>query len=163
MIRTPMAIDIDDLVRREIEGLVAGSDCSSRLIVVLETNGGFVEVVERVHDVFREHFKEVYFVIPNCAYSAGTVLTLSGDEIYMDYYSVLGPIDPQIRNRDGRSVPALGYLEEYKKLIEKSAEDRITPAEMEFLALQSVNTMICLWITALSAVPISPFTQNTDY
>ncbi len=160
MIRAPMAPEVDDLVRREVEGLVARHDCHSRLIVVLETNGGSVEVVERIHDVFREHFKEIYFIIPNFAYSAGTVLTLSGDEIYMDYYSVLGPIDPQIRTRDGRQVPALGYLEKYKELIKKSEEGEITPAEMEFLvrkfdpaelfaveqARKHSETLICDWL-----------------
>ena len=101
--------------------------------MVLETNGGSIEVVERISDVFRHHFKFVVFVIPNVAYSAGTVLTLSGDTIYMDYYSVLGPIDPQIRNREGRWVPGLGYLEKYNALVEKSRKNEITQAELEFL------------------------------
>ena len=70
---------------------------------------------------------------PNFAYSAGTVLTLSGDQIYMDYYSILGPIDPQIQNLDGRWVPGLGYLAKYKDLIDKSKTGNITPAELEYL------------------------------
>jgi hypothetical protein len=41
---------------------------------------------------------------------------LSGDEIYMDYYSVLGPIDPQYETGDGRLVPGLGYLAKYEEL-----------------------------------------------
>ncbi len=133
LIRAPMENGVDGLVRREVEGLAAAGSHRPRLIVVLETNGGFVEVVERIHDVFREHFGEVDFVIPNFSYSAGTVLALSGDAIYMDYYSVLGPIDPQIRNRDGRWVPGIGYLEKYNELIEKSDKNTITPAELEFL------------------------------
>ena len=83
--------------------------------------------------MFRHHFQNVVFVVPNQAYSAGTVLVLSGDAIYMDYYSVLGPIDPQIKNRDGRWVPGLGYLEKYNSLIEKSESGNITPVELEFL------------------------------
>ena len=34
---------------------------------------------------------------------------MSGDAIFMDYFSVLGPIDPQLPKGD-TMVPALGYL-----------------------------------------------------
>lgn len=139
MIRSPMQQPLDDIVRREVEALTATTGHRKQLVVLLETNGGSVEVVERISDVFRHHFDSVLFVIPNFAYSAGTVLALSGDEIYMDYYSVLGPIDPQIKNRDNRWVPGLGYLEKYNALIKKSVPDpetgamNITHAELEFL------------------------------
>lgn len=46
--------------------------------------------------------------MPNFAYSAGTIFCMSGDNIYMNYYSALGPVDPQVQNRDGKLVAALG-------------------------------------------------------
>jgi hypothetical protein len=59
---------------------------------------------------------------------------MSGDAIHMDYYSCLGPIDPQVPNRDGRWVPALGYLHKYKKLIDKSkTRAGLTEAEIAYL------------------------------
>ena len=133
MLRAPMLPGIDDVVRREIENIASTDGRRDQLIVVLETDGGSIEVVERINDVFRHHFQKVIFVIPNFAYSAGTVLALSGDDIYMDYYSVLGPIDPQIKNREGRWVPGIGYLEKYKQLIKKSENGDITGGELEFL------------------------------
>ena len=133
LIRAPMQRGIDDAVRREIEALAVEPGRRNQLIVVLETGGGSVEVVERLSDIFRHHFATVVFVVPSFAYSAGTVLCLSGDGIYMDYYSVLGPIDPQILNRDGRWVPGMGYLGKYNSLIAKSASTGLTTAEMEFL------------------------------
>ena len=131
-LRAPMYSGVDSIVRQEIEKL-SSVEYKKQLVVVLETNGGSIEVVERISDVFRHHFKSVVFVVPNQAYSAGTVLVLSGDTIYMDYYSVLGPIDPQIKNLDGRWVPGLGYLEKYNSIIASSKKGDITPAEMEFL------------------------------
>jgi hypothetical protein len=133
ILRAPMMPGIDDIIRREIESMASKPGKRDQLVVVLETTGGSIEVVERISDVFRHHYGSVIFVIPNFAYSAGTVLSLSGDEIYMDYYSVLGPIDPQIRNRDGRWVPGLGYLEKYDGLVSKSKSGEITNAELEFL------------------------------
>lgn len=50
--------------------------------------------------------------------SAGTVLVMSGNKIYMNYFSVLGPIDPQIERPGGTMVPGLGYLIKYDRLIE---------------------------------------------
>lgn len=135
LIRAPMAIGLDDVVRREVEKIAGAEGCRNQLAVVLETDGGSIEVVERINDVFRHHFDRVIFVVPNFAYSAGTVLALSGDDIYMDYYSVLGPIDPQIQNKEGRWVPGLGYLEKYNELIKKSNDPKnpLSFAELEFL------------------------------
>ncbi len=66
----------------------------------------------------RNHYERVSFVIPNFAYSAETVLALSGDKIYMDYYSVLGPIDPQYRDSDGKFLPGYGYLAKFQEITE---------------------------------------------
>lgn len=133
LVRAPMLPGIDDAVRMEVEKLASSDGKRNQLAVVLETEGGSIEVVERIHDVLRHHYDHLLFVIPNFAYSAGTVLALSGDDIYMDYYSVLGPIDPQIRNKDGRWVPGLGYLEKFSELVEKSNNGNISIAELEFL------------------------------
>ena len=65
--------------------------------------------------------------------SAGTVLVMSGDAIHMDYYSVLGPIDPQVEDREGKPVPALGYSIRYDDLLAKAGAGRSSTAEMEIL------------------------------
>lgn len=104
-IRAPIRFGVDDLIRHEVENLHERSGKRRKLpklIVILETTGGQIEIVERIHNVFRKHYLSVDFIVPNYAYSAGTVLALSGDAIYMDYYSVLGPIDPQYATEDGR-------------------------------------------------------------
>ncbi len=52
----------------------------------------------------------------------------------MDYFSVLGPIDPQVSRPDRRDlIPALGYLEKYDQLIEKSNEGKLNSAELHYL------------------------------
>lgn len=106
---------------------------------MLETTGGYIETVERIYSVFRRHFQTVDFVIPNYAYSAGTVLALSGDEIYLDYYSVLGPIDPQVEDENGGLVPGLGYLAKYNELcdyINTEEQKRMSGAEHSNVSAQ---------------------------
>lgn len=102
------------------------------LIVILHTGGGVVEIVERIVRVFRKHYEEVKFLIPDQAMSAGTVLAMSGDDILMDYHSCLGPIDPQLP-KDGRLIPALSYLSQYEELVEKSRTETLSTAEIVLL------------------------------
>lgn len=121
-INSPMQFSLDDAVRDEVEALREnhnGGPQPERLAVVLQTPGGFIETVERIVSVMRRHYEAVDFIIPNYAYSAGTVLALSGDEIYMNYYSVLGPIDPQFETAGGEQVPGMGYIAKYNELIAK--------------------------------------------
>lgn len=107
-----------------------------RLVVLLNTPGGSAETVEKMVSVIRFHYKEVYFVVPDYAMSAGTILCMSGDKIFMDYSSSLGPIDPQVYN--GKNwVPALGYLDKVEELIQKSRNRELT--EAEFMILQKID------------------------
>ncbi len=119
----------DHKTRLAVEALPKKRD---RLCVVLDTPGGVVEVVERIVEALRHHYTEVHFVIPDRAMSAGTVLAMSGDAIWMDYFSRLGPIDPQVQ-KDERLVPALSYLVQYGRLIKKAEEGKLTAAEFALL------------------------------
>ena len=108
------------------------------LLVMLDTQGGLVEVVQRIVKTLRYFYKVVDFVIPDRAMSAGTVLAMSGDAIYMDYFSCLGPIDPQIPSGDGeRMVSALSYRRQFDRLVEKSANNGLAPAE--FVLLEKID------------------------
>ncbi len=62
---------------------------------------------------------------------------MSGDKIFMDYSSALGPIDPQVFN--GKNwVPALGYLDKVEEMINKSAAGQLTQAELIMLREQDL-------------------------
>lgn len=105
-----------------------------RLAIILNTVGGLAETAEKFVDIIRFHYDEVYFVVPDFAMSAGTIFCMSGDKIYMDYSSSLGPIDPQVWNGK-QYVPALGYLDKVEELLQKAAAGTLLNAE--FLILQS--------------------------
>lgn len=103
------------------------------IFIVLDTPGGLTEVVERIVRVIRHHWEDVTFCIPDYALSAGTILALSGDRILMDYFSMLGPIDPQVQ-RGGKLVPALSYLTQYDRILKKFQANQGTTAELQLLA-----------------------------
>ena len=136
-IKGPIANGLDALLLDIIEELGKDKDKHNKLLVMITTNGGDALIVERIVNIFRKHYAEVNFIIPDYAYSAGTILCMSGDNIYMDYYSALGPIDPQIQNKDGNWVPALGYLDKIQELLEKAHNGDISQAE--FLILKDFD------------------------
>ena len=84
-----------------IQDILRESD-KKQIDVYIETPGGSGEAAEEIAKFLRKKFEEVNFVIAGEAKSAGTILALSGDNIYMCETGSLGPIDAQIKI--GRSV-----------------------------------------------------------
>ena len=131
----PMGAPVDDLVRVMVEDRRGRADTRApALTVLLTTGGGSAETVQHIVETLRHHYDRVNFIIPRVAYSAGTVLAMSGDEIYMDYYARLGPIDPQVCTSSGRWVPALGYIAKWEELVAKSKAGTLTEAELTVMA-----------------------------
>ena len=106
----------------------------SRLAIILNTPGGSAEIVEKMVDIIRHHYEDISFVVPDFAMSAGTIFCMSGNRVYMDYSSSLGPIDPQVWN-GSQWVPALGYLDKVEELLGNARAGTLTNAE--FLILQN--------------------------
>jgi hypothetical protein len=125
----PIIPGAEKKVRDAIE---ASAQHRPRLAVILHTNGGIVEIAERMVNVFRHYYRDVAFIIPDVAMSAGTVLAMSGDEIMMDFFSCLGPVDPQIP-REGKFVPALSYLVQFNRLMDKANAGTLTAADFALL------------------------------
>ena len=118
----------EKIFRDFIETLKDEKPGKERLTILLNTPGGSAETVEKLVSIIRHHYKEVYFVVPDYAMSAGTIFCMSGDKIFMDYSSSLGPIDPQVFNGT-TYVPALGYLDKVNELLEKAKNGTLTNAE----------------------------------
>ena len=108
-IREPISIDIsDDLPFSEMISSIPGDQ--KELDVVLVTPGGSADQVAKFVSTLRPRFDKVTFILPHMAMSAGTIFAMSGDEIIMTKNSFIGPIDPQVPNRDGIFVPAQAIL-----------------------------------------------------
>ena len=66
------------------------------LDIMLTTTGGDGEVALRMASIYRAEREDVRIIVPDMAYSSGTILALAADKIVMSSSSTLGPIDPQI-------------------------------------------------------------------
>ena len=124
----PIVHGLPGAVRIETENLSNSQNFNKQLTVMLDTGGGLVDAVERTVEVIRHHYSNVDIIIPDQAMSAGTIFALSGDNIYMDYFSQLGPIDPQFLI-DDKWVPGLGYLEKFQEFNTKAENGTLTPLE----------------------------------
>jgi hypothetical protein len=133
----PIYPTVEKRFRDFIEALRKDGQPKDRIVIFLNTPGGSAEAVERLVEIVRFNYREVYFVVPDEAMSAGTIFCMSGDKIFMDYTSSLGPIDPQVHN--GKDwVPALGCLDQVENMIKKSAAGTLTEAELVILQNQDL-------------------------
>ncbi len=123
----------ENIFLKIVEELSVDPGKKKRIFIILTTGGGSANVVERYVNILRNHYDEVNFIVPDYAYSAGTIFCMSGDNILMDYFSVLGPIDPQVQNKEGKLVAALGYLDKINELLEKAKDNTLTQAEFIIL------------------------------
>ncbi|MCY3550492.1 MAG: ATP-dependent Clp protease proteolytic subunit [Candidatus Poribacteria bacterium] len=125
------AIDYD-MITRFKSSVDLLENRKKRLVIILNTLGGLVEVVENIVGVTRHFYEEVYFLIPDCAMSAGTILAMSGDKIFMSYSSCLGPIDPQVV-KEGKLISALAYINQYESLLEKAETGQVSSVEFALI------------------------------
>ena len=127
---------VDKQFRDFIEQLRSHDSTRRRLTIVLNTPGGSAETTEKLVLITRFHYREIYFIVPDYAMSAGTVWCMSGDKIFMDYSSSLSPVDPQVFTGT-KYVPALGYLDKVNEMIEKSRKGKLSQAE--FIMLRELD------------------------
>ncbi len=127
--------------------------------VILETPGGSAEITEDIVKLLRHKYQRVAFIVPGMAKSAGTIMTMSGDEILMDNGSSLGPIDAQI-SWQGKQFSAHAFLEGLNKIKEevdtKGSLNRayvpmlqnISPGEIQFCenALEFSKSLVTDWL-----------------
>ena len=126
---SPILPGLEIRLRDAVDQLNTDSESVS---VILDTEGGIIEIVERMVTTLRFTYNHVTIIVPNRAMSAGTLFALSADRIMMDHLSCLGPIDPQIE-KEGKLVPALSYLIQFERLNQKASEQNLTTAEYALL------------------------------
>jgi len=131
----------------------------TNLDIYLETPGGSGEAAEEIVNFLRKHFQNISFVVSGEAKSAGTLMVLSGNEIFMTKTGSLGPIDAQMRI--GRTiVSAFDYTEwvddKYREAEEKGKLNsfdaimiaQISPGELKgvYHSLKFAEDLVVEWL-----------------
>lgn len=129
----------DDLPFQELVRSVPAQH--SKVDVLVSTRGGSGQQVARFVDYLHSRFDEVDFLIPSYCYSAGTLLALSGDHIWMTPGACLGPIDPQIPTNTGRFVPAQALRVLVDNLRVEGEAAILKGQPVPWTAVQIINTI----------------------
>jgi hypothetical protein len=127
--------------------------------ILLHSPGGSPDATERIVHILRKRFDEVHFLIPHSAYSAATMLALSGNSVGLHSSATLGPIDPQIDGIPARSIKR-GFEKVKKKIKEEGAES--LPAYIPLIEKYTIHLLeICEDSEKLSKELVSKWL--TDY
>jgi Serine dehydrogenase proteinase len=145
----------------DIEGFtdLVNSVSGSEVDIILHSPGGSPDATERIVNILRNKFDKITFIIPHSAYSAATMLALSGNEIILHPSASLGPIDPQING-----TPARQIRDGFKKALDRIKEDgpESLPAYIPLIEKYTLDLLeLCEDAEKLSKELIS--TWLTDY
>lgn len=106
--------------------------------IIIHTPGGLVLATAMIATALYQHPATVTAIVPFYAMSGGTMIALAADEILMEEFSVLGPLDPQI---NGMAAGALVQLAKTKPM-EALADETLLLADLAEKALKEVRGYI---------------------
>ena len=82
------------------------------LNIIIYVNGGEIGPSDAIFHILSKHEGVINFYVPTYAYSAGSMLVLCADNIYMNEYSLLSPVDPQIEyNKDLEQISVKSMID----------------------------------------------------
>ena len=105
-----------------------------KVYIIVDTNGGSPDIAIQIYDFLQSYFKEPTAIIPDSAWSAGTLFSLCCHRIILLDNALLGPIDVHVRlsEDDGYYKSAFSYIEGVEEyldlLIKKVDSSEINPS-----------------------------------
>jgi hypothetical protein len=106
--------------------------------VLIHSPGGSPEATERIVALLRNRFDDVQFIVPHSAFSAATMLALSGNKIILHSSATLGPIDPQLNGMPARSIRR-GF-DKVRDLLQREGPDAL-PAYIPLIEKHSLEIL----------------------
>ncbi len=106
--------------------------------LILHTPGGIALAAQMIAIALKTHRGKVTVHVPFYAMSGGTLIALAADEILMERFSVMGPLDPQIDGLPSNSLVSI--LE--RKPIQAIEDKTIILADIAELSIAEVQEFI---------------------
>lgn len=116
------------ITAEDLNGLMSalhGMDWSKGLTLILHTPGGDTRATESMVAYLRSKFDFIEAVVPTYAMSAGTMISLACDDVWMARHSQLGPIDPQLVLAGGQ-VSARAVVDQFARAENEIRQDLST-------------------------------------
>jgi hypothetical protein len=123
----PNAINISGIRHDDVYGftdLLSNVPTSVKEVdIIIHSPGGQADTTERIVSILRNRFEKIHFLVPHSAYSAATMLALSGNSITLHPSATLGPIDPQLNGIPARSI--IRGFENVKEAIKREGPEAL--------------------------------------
>ncbi|KYH38185.1 MAG: hypothetical protein AYL28_004570 [Candidatus Bathyarchaeota archaeon B23] len=133
-------IDIED--SEEVLRAIRMTAKDAPIDIILHTPGGIALAATQIAFALKDHWGRKTVMIPHYAMSGGTLIALAADEIMMDPNAVLGPVDPQLGDRQGVYAAAsiLKVLEQ--KDVDKIDDRTLILAEEARKAMEQMKRIV---------------------
>ncbi|MCG3683872.1 SDH family Clp fold serine proteinase [Aliarcobacter butzleri] len=112
---------------------------------VLNTPGGYIESANQIINLLRKRFKVVNIIVPRMAFSAGTIISLGGDEIVVLDKSTFSMVNPSINNIDTYYLKRINFFSHIFSYIydKKYRKDfRISPSIQAYKAEKNIKIIL---------------------
>ena len=129
-------LDIED--SEEILRAIRLTPDDKPIDLIIHTPGGLVLAAEQIALALKKHKAPVRVIVPHYAMSGGTLITLAADEIIMDEFAVLGPVDPQLGKYPAASIVKVAE----EKPVDKLDDETLILVDVSKKALNQVRTFV---------------------
>ncbi|MCC6042703.1 MAG: ATP-dependent Clp protease proteolytic subunit [Candidatus Verstraetearchaeota archaeon] len=134
-------IDIED--SEQVLRAVRTTPPDVPITMIIHTPGGLVLAAAQIAMALKAHPAKKTVIVPHYAMSGGTLIALAADEIIMDPYAVLGPLDPQLSDPKMGAVPAVSVLRVVKeKGIDKVSDETLIKADVAEKAIKQIEELV---------------------
>ena len=106
--------------------------------MIIHTPGGVALAATQIANALAERKAKVRVIVPHYAMSGGTLIALAADEILMDSYAVLGPVDPQLGGEPAASIKKIKELKEIKDI----SDETLIKIDMSEKALAQMHNTV---------------------
>src|SRR5262245_24933210 len=96
--RENLEVDVGADVLRQVPRHLEAIGKQDRLALVLYTLGGDTNTPWPFVNFLRAYCDELFVLVPFWAHSAGTLIALGADKIYLTRFGTLSPVDPSVTN-----------------------------------------------------------------
>ncbi len=133
-------IDIED--SEHVLRAVRMTPPNKPITLIVHTPGGLVLAATQIALALKSHPAKKTVIVPHYAMSGGTLIALAADEICMDPYAVLGPVDPQLSDPQRGTVPAASIVKVIQaKGTEKVDDETLIKADVAEKAIKQIEEL----------------------
>src|SRR5262249_35813121 len=134
----------------------------AQLDLLIHTNGGDPIAAYRIGQVVRSLAVEVDVLIPEYAYSAGTLLSFAGDSIRLGDFAGLSPIDitltePSSREVGGVQLASVDSFIEFAKRVRQQIENLLNLYQREGICTTVDSDLLVEMVKQVGALRVGKY------